>query len=62
MTMAAVNQSTDPILTQAVNGTPNSLDLPAPPFRLTDQYGHTVSLDSLRGHTVALTFLDPVCT
>jgi cytochrome oxidase Cu insertion factor (SCO1/SenC/PrrC family) len=29
---------------------------------LTDQRGQTVSLASLRGHTVALTFLDPVCT
>jgi cytochrome oxidase Cu insertion factor (SCO1/SenC/PrrC family) len=62
MAAAAVNQSTDPILTEAVDGTPNALDSPAPPFTLTDQYGHTVSLDSLRGHTVALTFLDPVCT
>ena len=62
MAAAAVNQSTDPILTQAVNGTPNSLDLPAPPFTLTDQHGQSVSLASLRGHTVALTFLDPVCT
>jgi cytochrome oxidase Cu insertion factor (SCO1/SenC/PrrC family) len=62
MAAAAVNQSTDPILTQAVNGTPNSLDLPAPLFTLTDQHGQSVSLASLRGHTVALTFLDPVCT
>ena len=62
MAAAAINQSTDPILTQAVNGTPNSLDLPAPPFTLTDQHGQSVSLASLRGHTVALTFLDPVCT
>ena len=35
---------------------------PAPHFTLTDQHGQTVSLASLRGHTVALTFLDPVCT
>ena len=51
MAAAAVNQSTDPILTQAVNGTPNSLDSPAPPFTLTDQHGQSVSLASLRGHT-----------
>ena len=62
MAAAAVNQSTDPILSEALDGTPNSLDLPAPPFALTDQDGRPVSLDSLRGHTVALTFLDPVCT
>ena len=36
--------------------------VPAPQFTLTDQHGRTVSLASLRGHTVALTFLDPVCT
>ena len=62
MATAAVNQSTDPILSEALDGTPNSLDLPAPPFALTDQDGRAVSLESLRGHTVALTFLDPVCT
>ncbi len=62
MAAAAINHSTDPILTQAVNGTPNSLDLQAPPFTLTDQHGQSISLASLRGHTVALTFLDPVCT
>jgi cytochrome oxidase Cu insertion factor (SCO1/SenC/PrrC family) len=62
MAAAAVNQSTDPILSEALDGTPNSLDSPAPPFALTDQDGRPVSLESLRGHTVALTFLDPVCT
>jgi cytochrome oxidase Cu insertion factor (SCO1/SenC/PrrC family) len=29
---------------------------------LTDQAGHAVSLASLRGHVLAMTFLDPVCT
>ncbi len=62
MATAAVNQNTDPILSEALDGTPNSLNLPAPPFALTDQDGRPVSLDSLRGRTVALTFLDPVCT
>ena len=62
MAMAAVNQNADPILTEALDGTPNALDTPAPPFSLTDQYGHQVNLASLRGHAVALTFLDPVCT
>ncbi len=62
MGAAAVSQSTDPILSEALDGTPNSLDSPAPPFALTDQDGRPVSLESLRGHTVALTFLDPVCT
>ena len=62
MAMAAVNQNADPILTEALDGTPNALNTPAPPFSLTDQHGHQVSLASLRGHAVALTFLDPVCT
>jgi cytochrome oxidase Cu insertion factor (SCO1/SenC/PrrC family) len=62
MTLAAANPNADPIISQALNGTPNVIDTPAPPFTLVDQRGHAVSLSSLRGHTVALTFLDPVCT
>ena len=34
MAMAAVNQNADPILTEALDGSPNSLDLPAPHFAL----------------------------
>ncbi|HEY6473798.1 MAG TPA: SCO family protein [Acidimicrobiales bacterium] len=62
MATASVNRNADPILTEALDGTPNAVDTPAPPFTLTDQHGQTVSLDQLRGHVVALTFLDPVCT
>jgi cytochrome oxidase Cu insertion factor (SCO1/SenC/PrrC family) len=62
MAMAAINRSADPILTEALDGSPNSLNTPAPPFSLTDQHGQPVSLTTLRGHVVALTFLDPVCT
>jgi cytochrome oxidase Cu insertion factor (SCO1/SenC/PrrC family) len=62
MATAAVNPNADPILSEAVDGTPNALDLPAPPFALVDQHGHEVSLADLRAHVVALTFLDPVCT
>jgi cytochrome oxidase Cu insertion factor (SCO1/SenC/PrrC family) len=62
MAMAAVNPNADPILTEALDGSPNSLDMSAPHFALIDQRGQPVSLTSLRGHTVALTFLDPVCT
>jgi cytochrome oxidase Cu insertion factor (SCO1/SenC/PrrC family) len=36
--------------------------LKAPAFTLTDQDGRQVSLASLRGKVVLLTFLDPVCT
>ena len=52
----------DPILIEAAKGRPNQVDVPAPPFTLTDTSGHSVSLSSLRGRTVVLTFLDPVCT
>jgi cytochrome oxidase Cu insertion factor (SCO1/SenC/PrrC family) len=62
MTLAAVNPNADPIVAQALNGTPNVIDTPAPAFSLVNQRGVSVSLSSLRGHTVALTFLDPVCT
>ncbi len=62
MAMAAINRNADPILTEALDGTPNAVDTPAPPFTLTDQHGHPVTLAALRGHVVALTFLDPVCT
>jgi cytochrome oxidase Cu insertion factor (SCO1/SenC/PrrC family) len=34
----------------------------APNFRLTNQHGDRVSLASLRGHVVLLTFLDSLCT
>ncbi len=62
MAIAATNPNADAILTEASDGTPNVVDIPAAPFTLTDQHGHQVSLASLRGHTVVLTFLDPVCT
>jgi cytochrome oxidase Cu insertion factor (SCO1/SenC/PrrC family) len=62
MTMAAVNRTVDPVLTEALDGTPNAIDVPAPPFSLVDQRGDPVSLAGLRGHVIALTFLDPVCT
>lgn len=62
MALAATNAHADPILSQAIDGNPNVVDGPTPSFQLTDQYGQVVSLKSLRGKTVAMTFLDPVCT
>jgi len=62
MASASINRNADPILAVAVNGTPNIVNVPAPAFALVDQDGRPVSLSSLRGRTVALTFLDPVCT
>ena len=34
----------------------------APNFRLTDQYGHTLSLQSFRGRAVVIEFMDTHCT
>jgi cytochrome oxidase Cu insertion factor (SCO1/SenC/PrrC family) len=62
MAVAATNPDADPIVAQATDGAPQLVNLPAPAFTLTDQYGHRVTLASLRGRTVVLTFLDPVCT
>jgi cytochrome oxidase Cu insertion factor (SCO1/SenC/PrrC family) len=61
MAAAAANPNADPILTQAVNGTTNVTNAPAPAFHLVDQRDRPVSLASLRGKTIGLTFLDPVC-
>ncbi len=62
MAVAATNPHADTLLIEAANGTPDLVDVPSVPFTLTDTSGHSVSLASLRGKTVALTFLDPVCT
>jgi protein SCO1/2 len=59
--VASTDPNADPIVSQAIDGTPNAVNYPAPSFRLVDQTGRVVSLQSLRGKAVALTFLDPVC-
>ncbi len=61
MAVASTESNADPIVYQAIDGTPNAVNYPAPPFRLVNQFGRSVSLQSLRGRAVALTFLDPVC-
>lgn len=61
MAFASVNPTADPIIAEATDGTPVVTNYVAPNFRLVDQYGKPVSLAGLRGRTVALTFLDPVC-
>jgi cytochrome oxidase Cu insertion factor (SCO1/SenC/PrrC family) len=60
--LAAINPNADPILAEVIDGVPSQTNAPAPPFHLVDQHDRPVSLASLRGRTVALTFLDPVCT
>jgi cytochrome oxidase Cu insertion factor (SCO1/SenC/PrrC family) len=62
MATAAANGTADPILAEAISGYSPPIDSPAPGFQLTDAGGHAVSLASLRGKVVLLTFLDPVCT
>ncbi len=62
MAAAQANPNADPILAEAIAGSTGSLNFPAKGFTLTDQHGRTVSLASLHGKVVLLTFLDPVCT
>jgi cytochrome oxidase Cu insertion factor (SCO1/SenC/PrrC family) len=62
MATATLNHTADPILAHAIAGDSVTLDRPAPDFRLVSQSGQPVSLTSLRGKTVLLTFLDPQCT
>jgi cytochrome oxidase Cu insertion factor (SCO1/SenC/PrrC family) len=61
MAIASANPNADPIVTQAIDGTPGVIDSPAPSFRLVDAQGRVVTLGDLRGKALALTFLDPVC-
>src|SRR6202034_4722918 len=62
MAFATVNKTADPITAEAIAGPNGQLDTPAPNFTLTSQDGRQVSLASLRGKVVLLSFLDPVCT
>jgi cytochrome oxidase Cu insertion factor (SCO1/SenC/PrrC family) len=62
MAVAASDSHADPLLAQAVDGAPEAFNFAEPALGLVDQYGHPVTLASLRGRAVALTFLDPVCT
>jgi cytochrome oxidase Cu insertion factor (SCO1/SenC/PrrC family) len=62
MAAASADRTADPILAEAIAGYSPPLDTPAPAFGLTDTHGRTVTLASLRGKVVLLTFLDPVCT
>jgi cytochrome oxidase Cu insertion factor (SCO1/SenC/PrrC family) len=62
MAAAQASPQADPILAESITGSAGALDYPATAFALTDQHGSTVTLASLRGKVVLLTFLDPVCT
>jgi cytochrome oxidase Cu insertion factor (SCO1/SenC/PrrC family) len=62
MAAAQASSTADPILAEAIAGSAAPLHYPAHGFTLTDQHGRAVSLASLHGKVVLLTFLDPVCT
>ena len=62
MAAAAINAHADPVLAQAVDGAPQTVNSPAPPFSLVDQHRTPVSLARLKGKAIALTFLDDTCT
>src|SRR5436189_3569735 len=55
----AVTQSTNPA-NYPIGGFPMTGNL-APDFTLTDQFGHPITLSSLRGHEVVLAFIDARC-
>jgi cytochrome oxidase Cu insertion factor (SCO1/SenC/PrrC family) len=62
MVAAQASPNAAPIIAQAIDGNAAPLNFAAPRFTLSDQDGRSVSLASLRGKVVLLTFLDPVCT
>jgi len=62
MAAAQASPTAAPIIANAIDGDAAPLNFAAPGFTLSDQDGRSVSLASLRGKVVLLTFLDPVCT
>ncbi len=62
MAAAQASPVADPILAQAINGSSVPVNHPAPTFSLTDQHGRTVTLASLKGKVILLTFLDDTCS
>jgi cytochrome oxidase Cu insertion factor (SCO1/SenC/PrrC family) len=62
MAAAQASPNANLIIAQSIDGNVAPLNFRAPAFTLTDQHGRQVSLASLRGKVVLLTFLDPVCT
>ena len=62
MMAASASTTASPLIAEALDGSSAPLTFRAPAFQLTNQDGRQVSLASLRGKVVLLTFLDPVCT
>jgi cytochrome oxidase Cu insertion factor (SCO1/SenC/PrrC family) len=61
MVTAQASPAASTVLAESIDGPAAPINVPAGDFTLTDQDGHQVSLSSLRGKVVLLTFLDPVC-
>ncbi|MGO9780408.1 MAG: SCO family protein [Streptosporangiaceae bacterium] len=61
MAAAQAAPAASTILAESIDGPASPINVPAPDFTLTDQDGKKVTLSSLRGQVVLLTFLDPVC-
>jgi cytochrome oxidase Cu insertion factor (SCO1/SenC/PrrC family) len=61
MAAAQATPAASTILAESIDGPAAPINIPAPNFTLTDQDGKPVTLSSLRGQVVLLTFLDPVC-
>jgi cytochrome oxidase Cu insertion factor (SCO1/SenC/PrrC family) len=62
MAVAQASPVADTILAESINGPSTPVNFPAPAFALTDQHGRAVTLASLRGKVVLLTFLDDTCS
>jgi cytochrome oxidase Cu insertion factor (SCO1/SenC/PrrC family) len=61
MSLAQASPDADPILAESIARPSAQLNYPAPGFTLTSQYGKTVSLSSLRGKVLLLSFINPAC-
>ena len=62
MAVAQASPVADTILAESIDGSSNPVNFPAPAFSLTDQRGRAVTLASLHGRVVLLTFLDDTCS
>jgi len=62
MAAAQASPVADTILAESINGSSAPVNFPAPAFSLTSQDGRAVTLASLRGKVVLLTFLDDTCS
>jgi cytochrome oxidase Cu insertion factor (SCO1/SenC/PrrC family) len=62
MAAAQASPVADTILAESINGASTPVNFPAPAFSLTSQDGRAVTLASLHGKVVLLTFLDDTCS